>query len=156
MKRLFITASLLAIISFGNDIYAQGMGMGPGMMREGFDGGHPMRERHFFGDPEELKESLDLSDSQIEAISTINEKMRTEFKKYKKEIRPKLEKLRKLIMKEDVKVDEVRTILKQISEIEVEIRLLKIKHRLELEKVLTPEQKSKMIKEAKKRHRHDD
>lgn len=158
MKKAIISAIFIfSCMILSENIMAQGRGMGPGMMRDGFDEGPPpMKDRPFFGDPDQMKEKLKLSDSQIEAISNINEKMKDEFKKFRGEIRPKMQKLRRLIIKDDVKIDEARALLKEISEIEIEIRLLKIKHRLEIEKVLTPEQKSKMKKEVRKRHRHND
>ena len=156
-KNLMIAIILLACFS-ASGLLAQGRGMrGPGMMGEGM-GPHDRGDfnPYFFGVPDEMKKNLDLSDSQVEAITQKNEEIKNEHLRLRDLIRPKIRQLRAILLKDDVNIDQVRTMLKEISDIEIEIRLLKIKHRLAIEKILTPDQKNKMKKEIRRRHMHDD
>jgi Spy/CpxP family protein refolding chaperone len=45
---------------------------------------------------------------------------------------------------DNVNIDKVRPLVKEISDLRAELQILRIQHRLEIEKVLTPEQKAKI------------
>jgi len=111
----------------------------------------PLHHRNiFFGNPEILKNELDLSDTQIKKIQSINFKYKSKIDAFRKIIIPQQRELRRLLLSENVKLDQVKFRLKKISEINTEIRFLKIKHRIELEKILTKSQLTRLKEE--KRH----
>ncbi|HOO73006.1 MAG TPA: Spy/CpxP family protein refolding chaperone [Spirochaetota bacterium] len=107
-----------------------------------------------FGDPEFMKEKMGLSNEQIKEIEKINLKYRKFFLEKKEKLQPKRIKLRKLLLEEKVDLGDVRNILKDMSEIEVDIRIARIKQRIEIEKILTDEQKQK-IRQHNRRGRID-
>jgi Spy/CpxP family protein refolding chaperone len=139
---LLVTSGLIAssvLIARPDD----GMMGGPGM------GGHGPRHEHgknIFSDPEYLRNTLKFTDEQIELIEKINTDHRAEMTKYRSIIEPKKEELRNLILDRNINFDKIRAKLKEIAEIDVEIRILFIKHRIDIEKIMTPEQKKIMHK----------
>jgi Spy/CpxP family protein refolding chaperone len=129
------------------DIYSQPMGFGDGMgrgrgMRRG-DG--PM----CFGSEEQMKEVLKLSDKQIEQIGRINKEFRDSMFRLHEKMKPLQLRLRELLLNDSINYNEVRALLIKISEVEVDMRMLRIKQRNEIEKVLTKEQKDRLKSERR-------
>ena len=127
------------------------------------DPGHDKRMGPYrglcYGDPQFLREELNLSGEQIEKVAGINERFRKERETWYKTLKPGKDELKKLLLAENINYDEVRKKLKEISDIEIELKILQIKHRLELQKVLTPEQLDKLKNEyrhMKHRRMHRD
>jgi len=98
----------------------------------------------FFGEPQRLKTALGLSDEQVKKISAINEDYRRRFRVFRDDISPLHGKLRNELLKPKIDLEEVKRLLQKIADINVEIRLLKIKHQLDIELALTPEQREKL------------
>jgi Spy/CpxP family protein refolding chaperone len=114
-----------------------GRGMGPGE-------GRGMGPHHFFGDPARMKEDLGLTDEQVSRISAINLEHKKQMLAMREQIEPKRAQLQKLLLDENVDLGQVRQTLKEIADLQVEVRMLRIKHRIEIEKVLTAEQRAKL------------
>lgn len=102
-----------------------------------------------YGDPQHMRVNLKLTDKQIEQIGKINLKYRNILIEYRERITPKREMLRKLMVSEKINFNDVRTLLREISDIEVEMRLIKIKHRWEIERVLTNAQRERLRQERR-------
>lgn len=102
-------------------------------------------ERHgFMGNPEVMKERLGLSDEQIDKISEINLDYKKKYLEYREKIAPKKIKLRQMLLEENVDLQVVRSLLKEISDLRLEVKMLRIKQRLDIEKILTPSQREKL------------
>jgi Spy/CpxP family protein refolding chaperone len=125
----------------------EGRGMGPGE-------GRGMGPRHFFGDPARMQEELGLTDEQVNKISAINLEHRKQMLTMREQIDPKRTHLRKLLLEENVDLGQVRQLLKEIADLQVEVRMLRIRHRMEIEKVLTTEQRSKLRAERESMRMH--
>ncbi len=138
---LFSVSSLSAQMGPGKGGDKRG---GPMHGREGFMGGP---HGPFFGDPEEMKAKLKLTDEQVNKISAINLEYKKQFMGFHEKIAPKHIKLRKILLEDNVDLKEVRGLLKEISDLRVETNLLMIQQRLDIEKVLTPEQRTKLKSE---------
>jgi len=106
-----------------------------------------------FGDPVFMKERLKLTEKQIEEIGEINKNYEKEYLKYRELNAPKKIKLKRLLLEDNVDLKEVKNTLKAISDNNVEIRLLRIRQRLDIEKKLTPEQRNRLRMEKKGHHR---
>jgi Spy/CpxP family protein refolding chaperone len=103
----------------------------------------------FFGDPERLKEKLGLSDEQVSKIAAINLEYKKKFMDYHEKMAPKHIRLRKMLLEDNVDLAEVRKLVKETSDIHVEVEMLRIQHHIDIEKVLTPEQRTKLRTERR-------
>ncbi len=120
-------------------------GMMGGMDTEGHRHG-TKHGKNIFSDLDYLRNTLKFSEEQITKIEKINSDHKTEMTKYRSKIEPKKEELRNLILDKNINFDKIRSKLKEISEIDVEIRILFIKHRIDIENIMTPDQKNLMRK----------
>ncbi|HEY1405164.1 MAG TPA: Spy/CpxP family protein refolding chaperone [Spirochaetota bacterium] len=138
-------------MSFGNGIPMMNEGMliaagGPGDDDRDFEGDdhRPMgRPGMMFGNPERMKKRLNLTDEQMTKIEQINEKYYDEHGKVRDKIRPKMDELRKVLDSDTVDIEKARALLREIGEYQLENRILMIKQRIDIEKVLTKEQRDK-------------
>ncbi len=112
----------------------------------------------WFGNPDVMRERLNLSPEQMRQIASINERYQGIMTGLREKLRPLREQLRTEMLKRSVDRHRVRTILEKISKVEVEIRYNRITHRLDMEKVLTAEQKNMLQYEQRyqRRQRHHD
>ena len=112
--------------------------------------GHPrgMMEHHgkgfLFGDPDRMQKLLGLTDEQVDRIAEINDQFRKEHAAVMDKIGPKARALRKVLRAENVDLDKARALLKEIGDFQVESRIIRIRHWLEIEKLLNPEQRRKL------------
>jgi Spy/CpxP family protein refolding chaperone len=145
MRKRTLTVTLFIVISLITvELSAQMRDRGRGMHRgDGYQHYHGM----CYGDPQHMRVNLKLTDKQIEQIGKINLKYRNILIEYRERLVPKRDMLRKFLLSEKINFNDVRTILREISDIEIEMRLIKIKHRLEIEKVLTKTQRDRLRKE---------
>ncbi len=143
-KKVIVTAAILALMA-QPVLFAQGGGKKGPAGRKGDD--RPMMSEckgMFFGDPVRMKKDLNLSDEQVTKIANINKDHQKKMLDYKEKLAPKKIQLKKLLLEDSVDMARVRALLKEIGDLRVELQALRIEHRLDIEKVLTPEQKAKM------------
>jgi Spy/CpxP family protein refolding chaperone len=118
-----------------------GKGPGKGSKMERHHG--PMGGHMLFGDVERMQERLGLSDEQVKQISAINMKFRKEHLAIDEKMEPKRLEMRTVLRADVVDLKKAEALLRETSEFHVQKQLLMIRHRIEIEQVLTPEQKKK-------------
>ena len=109
----------------------------------------PMGPGMHFDDPGFMKNELGLSDEQINAVGRINQDFHNRMLQLRKKIAPERDHLRDLLRAEPVDTAEVKKILQNIGSLQTEIRYQMILHRLDIEKVLTAEQRKKLREEMR-------
>jgi Spy/CpxP family protein refolding chaperone len=114
--------------------------MGPGP-------GGPEGRMRLFGDMEKMRDWLKLSDEQISRISSVNLDYERRLLDYREKIDPLVIKLKKLLLEDQVDLNAVYDHLKRIGELQVEVRMLRIRQWLDIEKILTPEQRMRVKSE---------
>jgi Spy/CpxP family protein refolding chaperone len=141
---LLMAAAAVLMISQAS-LYAERVGP-----MEGGHGYH-MKEHggQIFGDPARMQKDLGLTDEQVKKISDINKNHEKKMLDYREKLAPKNIQLRKLLLDDAVDMASVRSLVKEISDLRAELQILRIQHRLDIEKVLTPEQKAKMKQHRK-------
>jgi len=121
----------------------------------GRPGPPPRNHGPFFGDVERMRDVLDLTTKQVTQIRDINEKYRRRMEPFDKKLRPLHQQLRQLLLKKKVDINSIRRKLKEISDVEIELKILQIRHRKELKKILTSEQLEELQRERRNmRRRH--
>ena len=90
-----------------------------------------------------MKTELALTNEQVDRIRKINADYKTKVEVYNEQMRPLRNELKQFMEEENVNMSRVRTKLREISNVEVERKILSIERRLETQKVLTPAQKKK-------------
>jgi Spy/CpxP family protein refolding chaperone len=148
-KKMILAAALVFLCAQPL-LYAQDSGKKGHEGRKG-DKKQVMMEHHdqFFGDPERMKKELKLTDEQVVKIEGINKEHRKKMLDYKEKLAPREIQLKKLLLEDTVDMTSVRSLLKEIGDLRVELQALRIEHRLDIEKVLTAEQKAKMRQHRK-------
>ncbi len=106
--------------------------------------GQPGKAGMFFGNPGMMKKNLGLTDDQINKIGEINLSYKKQMLDQREKLAPKEVQLERLLLEDSPDLGNVRKTLREISDVKLEIQMLKISHRLEIEKVLTREQKTKL------------
>lgn len=102
-----------------------------------------------FGDPARMQKDFGLTDEQVKKIADINKNHERKILDYREKLAPKSIQLKKLLLEDTVDMASVRSLVKEISDLRAELQILRIQHRLDIEKVLTPEQKAKMKQHRK-------
>ena len=145
IMRIALVAMLVFGLAAESDAQMRGRGRdhrpGCGMEREGF----------CFGDHGFLRERLGLSDEQIRSVAGVNRGFAKRLKALKERIDPLQRELHGLLRVDEIDLEKTRTMLKQIAEVEVEMRMARIEQRLAIEKVFTEEQRERHRREMKKR-----
>jgi Spy/CpxP family protein refolding chaperone len=148
LKKIALILTVAIVSLFAGQIFAQpagprmGMGPGRGPMHRG-DG--PM----CYGNWEEMKEILKLSDKQIEEIGRINNEFNVILKRLQEKMAPLQVKLKSMLLGDVGNTGELRVILRKISDIEVEMRMSRIQQRFAIEKILTKEQRERLRNERR-------
>ncbi|MBP7583602.1 MAG: periplasmic heavy metal sensor [Spirochaetes bacterium] len=144
MKSIYLPLgmAIAAAMLFATALPAQPCmdGDGPGPRGKG----GPPRAPIFFGNPGMMKKQLGLSDDQITRIGEINLRYKKQMLDQREKLAPKEIQLERLLLEDSPDLGNVRKTLREISDVKLEIQMLKVSHRLEIEKVLTREQKSKL------------
>lgn len=125
-KELAIILALLCCGFLATDSFAQ------------FDRRHPMPQR----DP---LARLDLSAAQSEEIKTLREAHHTNTLKTRKEIARLENRLEGLLLADDPAEDEIVRLIEEIGAAHTRLRIAEVRLRLAIRKVLTPEQRDRMI-----------
>lgn len=144
---LRLAVLLAAALFFASPVFAQ-KGPGPKGDRHRMGPTEFGCEDHpgglFFGAADMMKKKLGLSDDQVKSVGKINLEYKKKFLDFQEKMSPRHIKLRKLLLEDNVDLKEVRALIKEISDLRVEVQMLRIQHRLDIEKVLTPDQKIKL------------
>ncbi len=116
----------------------------------------PPPEEGMFGPPnprefDRMMDELKLTDAQRTKVKAQHEAQRAEAKKYMDQMKPLHEELRGLLEANTVDLKAVRSKLQAISNVQLELRMLHIKGRLDFESILTPDQKAQLKKIQKER-----
>ena len=157
MKRIILCAVAAAILIAQPSLYAKDNdrkrvekknARQECMMKQGDNRG-PGPCGPMFGDPERMKKDLGLTDEQVNTIAAINSEHRKKMLDFKEKMAPREIQLERLLLEDTVDLAKVKSLLKEISDMRVEIHMLMIQHRLDIEKVLTAEQKAKMKQHRK-------
>ncbi len=93
-----------------------------------------------FCHPEFLRNDLKLSEEKISQIEELNRNYRENYKKQAKILRSQKRKLKKLLREPEPNMKKIRNILEQNSKIHIELKMLRIKQGIEINKILTPHQ----------------
>lgn len=144
MKSIYLPLGVIVTVAmlFTSALQAQPcmQGDGPGPRGKG----QPGKAGMFFGNPAMMKQELGLSDDQINRIGEINLRFRKQMLDQKEKLAPIEIRLERLLLEDNPDLANVRKSLREISDVKLEIQMLKVSHRLEIERVLTREQKSKL------------
>jgi Spy/CpxP family protein refolding chaperone len=97
-----------------------------------------------FGDPVRIYKKLGLSDEQVKNIVAINKEYAKKVLNYREKLAPKHIQLKKMFLEDNVDIDKVKSLLKEIADLRVDLHVLRIQQWLDIEKLLTPEQKAKI------------
>ena len=145
MKKYIFLFFLIISFIFSSNAFAR-MGEEPRRMRPDHRGlpGDDKCEGMFFGNPEALKARLNLSDEQVDKISAINLEYKKKLLKIREKMQPREIKLQGLLLEDNVNLKEVRSLLEEISALHVEMGMLRINQRLDIEKILTTSQRNKL------------
>jgi len=148
-KKIFAIAMALSLIS----AVAFAQGKGPrGGDRKGMMGdkrGCPMmQECKMMGmmgmmDIDNLKQQLKLTDEQVNKINALHLDHKKVMLKYKEELAPQGIKLQRLLLEDAVNLEEVKALIMDIAKTQGEMHVEKVKYRLDVEQILTPEQRVK-------------
>lgn len=149
-KLLIIISGLIALLALGA-FFTRNIFMPPPdeMFSEGYRGRPVMHPRgnpygREFCNPEFMRNKLALDEKQIEGVEELNIRFDKEYNKYHKELFPLRNKLRKILKNSNPDMKEVRETLKQMSDIELEIRILRISQGAEISKII-PQNKMKRL-----------
>lgn len=137
-----VAAAIIAVAPLTAKHHKGGMdGKKDGCCHEGKGYGDGPHQKMF--EPERMQKQLSLSKDQTGKIRKINEDFRKKNEAMRAEIEPRHDSLREELMAENVDLEKIRGMMKSSSDKMIEMRMLRIQHRLEIENVLTPEQKKK-------------
>ncbi len=142
-KYFFLFFLIISFIINSNAFAGIHEGSGPGDMPPHHRNMHKY-DGMFFGDPEALKAKLNLSDDQVDKISSINLDYKKKLLMIREKIQPKEIKLQGLLLEDNINLKEVRSLLEEISALHVEMGMLRINQRLDIEKILTAGQRNRL------------
>jgi Spy/CpxP family protein refolding chaperone len=97
-----------------------------------------------FDRTDRLKRKLNLTDEQVAKIDDINDRYYKEGRTVRDKIRPALENLQDAITADKVDIEKVRALMKAKNDYQTERAIVMIKHRTEIDSVLTKDQLAKM------------
>ena len=151
MKKLTIALCVLSLFAsagiFAQEMGAGGKGHGGPMMggrpcmsddERGFTSSAPCRQAN------EMKKDLGLTDEQTAKIAEIEKMFEKERLEIREKLAPKRFELEKILIENSVDLKAVEKVLRAESDLKVQMRLSCIKEKIEVDSVLTPEQKQKM------------
>ncbi len=152
---LIIITGIIASFAMGA-FFSRNFHMSPpgGPPPEGFSDRPVMHPRgnpfgRDFCNPEFMRNRLELTEKQIEAVEKLNSRFDNEYSRYNRELQPMRENLKEILSKPDPDMNQVRETLKQMSDLELEIRILRISQGAEISKIIPP-QKMEMLHHERK------
>ncbi|MEI7012478.1 Spy/CpxP family protein refolding chaperone [Leptospira licerasiae] len=154
-KKLKLFVLVLLVLGSGNTLFAEPPPPPPPFGPEPFDfflpgGGHGPRDRED-RNFERFSKELSLSPEQISKAKAATDKRMSLSRSMGEKLPALHESLRKLLESPKVDLVAVKSKLKEISDIQLELRFLHIQGRLEFESILNPDQKQKLNQLHKER-----
>jgi Spy/CpxP family protein refolding chaperone len=156
---LIIISGLVAFLAMGA-FFTRNYFMPPPdeMMDDGFRGRPVMHPRgnpygRDFCNPEFMRNRLALEEDKIKAVEELNIRFDEEFRKYHDQLRPLRDNLREILRNPEPDMKEVRETLKKMSDIELEIRILRISQGAEISKIIPPRKMEMLHHERKMMYR---
>ncbi len=141
-KMLLSTLVALLVVSMATGALAQGPGQGQGRGgRGGFGDGNFGPEMRM----ERMAQRLDLSADQMTTIKEIRTKGRSANLELRKEMMRLRNEKRGEMLKDDPSTKTVLGLTTKIGDLRTELQTNRVSNRLEVRKVLTPEQRDKML-----------
>jgi hypothetical protein len=105
-----------------------------------------------FGDIDRFRGELKLSDNQIEQVKETNLTYQVKLLEHKEKIAPLKIKLKRLLLNKDIKnkdLKEIRSLLEKIGKHKINLRMLKIKQKIEVENILKSKDKNFKAEDGK-------
>ena len=138
LHKMLITISFLLIASLA---FAEGK----------YSGKSDYSNKHmkFMNDLDKMQTKLNLTNNQVNNIKKVNSNYEPKFQEQHKKMNPLRVELKQLMREENLDTKKIRAKLVEISNIEVDRKMLAIEYRMEIQKNLTPDQK-KQLAERKK------
>ncbi|MBP7737713.1 MAG: periplasmic heavy metal sensor [Spirochaetes bacterium] len=85
-----------------------------------------------------------LSDEQVKKIAVIDRDHEKRTLDYREKIAPRRIRLQRMLLEDPVDINAVRTLIKEISDLEADMHVMNIRRRLDMDSVLTAEQRDTM------------
>jgi hypothetical protein len=138
MKKIFFLLFLITSVVITSNAFAQNeRGQGDKFpKRGGIRNNENYPRGKFFGDIKAIKTTLGLSDSQVGQIGSINLDYIKKLLIIQEKMQSKQTKLQSLLRENNVNLNNVRSVLEEISALEVEIGMLRINQQMDIEKIL--------------------
>jgi hypothetical protein len=138
MKKLIFLLFLITSVVITSNAFAQnGSGQSDKFLKRGGIRNNENYPRgKFFDDLKAIKITLRLSDDQVEKIGIINLDYIKKLIIIQEKMQSKQTKLQSLLLENNVNLNEVRSVLEEISALEVEISMLRINQQMDIEKIL--------------------
>lgn len=92
---------------------------------------------------ERFKDTLQLSDTQVKEIESLNKLFREKYKSHKDKLKPLEDRLRELEKADTPDYVQIEQVLSTIAPIHTSLRIDKIRHHHQLMQILTNEQRNK-------------
>ncbi|MBI3396606.1 MAG: Spy/CpxP family protein refolding chaperone [Spirochaetia bacterium] len=148
-RKLLISMLAASVFLAAGAVQAQ-HGPGPGGDHEGCGpmGGPGMNNQKHI---DMMAKELGLSAAQKESVKKIHEKYAGQAKAQCDKMRPLHEDLRKLLEADKADLSKIRSTLEVIGAAQLELRMIHIQQHMEVEGILTPDQRTKMRAMHKKR-----
>ena len=147
---LILATGMIAAFALGA-FFSRNFHMPPpgGPPHEGFSSRPVMHPRgnpygRDFCNPEFMRNRLELNEEQISAVEKLNTRFDKEYSRFNRELMPLHNKLKEILKNPEPDMDLVREIMKQISDLELEVRILRISQGAEISKIIPP-QKMEML-----------
>jgi len=123
------------------------------MRGQGFEGFHQAPySAGMFANTDRLRGNLKLTDEQSAKIDEINDRYYKEARAAKDKIRPTLENLEDALNSDKIDIEKVRALEKAKNDYQTDRAILMIKHRIEIDSVLTSDQLAKIKKHDRRRN----
>ena len=148
-KNTFMVSALVAllVVSMATVALAQGPGQGQGRNGKGNGQGQGQGQGEFGPQMqvERMAKRLDLSADQVASIKEIRESGRTENQEMRKEAMRLRNEKRGEMLKDDPSTKTVLALTTELGDLRTKMQVNRMENRLEVRKVLTPEQRDKML-----------
>ncbi len=95
-------------------------------------------------DRSRMDTELRLSEEQVKKIAVIDRDHEKRMLDYREKIAPRRIRLQRMLIEDAVDINAVRTLIKEISDLEADMHVMNIRHRLDMDKVLRAEQRDTM------------